>query len=81
MEWTRTLSQPSSANSKEAPNFGASMIVRGGSYGDLGQDGHLRAVESPYSTRSPWVGFRCVYELPTSLTEAAALLSEAEMGL
>ncbi len=81
MEWTRTLSQPSSANSKEAPNFGASMIVRGGSYGDLGQDGLLRAVESPYSTRSPWVGFRCVYELPTSLTEAAALLSEAEMGL
>lgn len=57
-EWTR-----STLDGK--PDFGAYMITRGGHFGNS-QIPLEASDREPYSIRSPYLGFRCVREIPSS---------------
>ncbi len=81
-EWTRTLARRSTPPSEASPVFGSFLRVRGSWYSDpsQAQGGMLRVSEYPYSSRNSEVGFRCVFELPTTLLETDALLARADTG-
>ena len=71
-EWTRT-------SKDNPPHFGSMVTVCGGNYGeDLIPPANARwqfRYENPGKASAPFIGFRCVMELPTDAATAQGLLA------
>lgn len=82
MEWTRSKWNPSpygpaqGREDESSLRFRTGLVVRGGCFNDLQREYRLGTrTRLQYEEESPYVGFRCVFELPTTAEDVASSLN------
>lgn len=79
-EWTRSISMPfpyrreDGREDEARPTFETRMTAVSGGFDERGEYSAGPLAETPFESRWPAVGFRCVYELPTDLDAVLDLL-------
>ncbi len=84
LEWTRSIYrefpyEPSISEDQTKIRFGTVMVVRGGYFEDTGDEVYNRRYPFVYEGRGYFLGFRCVYELPTTTDGIQSLLDRGRI--
>ncbi len=84
MEWTRSINapfpyDPAIAEDPQRIMFGTAMVLRGGSFADTDTGVYNRRIPYVFEGRGDSLGFRCVYELPSTLDGIDSLLARRRL--